>query len=111
MSEDHESRLGRDVSQGLVLFECGGEGNVKEDDPGDANLRPHLEIEGADARIEGCPHENVVHDGSAHAMRASKGAKEDGGGVDEEGHGDSGDDGGGKDGSKVVYNVGKPAST
>ena len=50
MCKHHEARSSGDVAVILVLLQCGREGHVKEQDPWDADLSPHLQIQRANLR-------------------------------------------------------------
>lgn len=52
VGQHHESHGGGDVAVGAVLLHGGGDGDVEEQHPRDAHLRPHLEVQRPDLRRE-----------------------------------------------------------
>lgn len=56
----HVEHAVRDVAEVLVLLYCTGEGEKKEQNPGDTNFSKHLEVDGAETGVEGDAHEVVV---------------------------------------------------
>lgn len=108
MCHDHECRWRWHVSVGLVLLKRGRERDVKENDPGHANLGPHLEIKLADAGVERSAHEDVVHEVTGHAVLSTR---DDGNNVRDQGDSHTKDDGHGHDGTKVVNDVRKTEKT
>ena len=97
---EQEGQLARDEAELLVLAGTGAERDEEEDEPGQAHLEEHLEVEQAeDARVELCAHEEVVDVVAGHAaLRAAVEGRGIGGDGDEE----AGDDGDGHEGAELV---------
>ena len=55
----------------LVLLAGTRDGHEKHDDPRDADLEPHLEVDGANAGIQACAHEDVVDEVARHTNLVS----------------------------------------
>lgn len=51
----------------FILLACARDGQEEHDNPRDADLRPHLQVDRADSRIEGGAHEDVVYEATRHA--------------------------------------------
>mmetsp|Transcript_40931 Transcript_40931/g.68690 ORF Transcript_40931/g.68690 Transcript_40931/m.68690 type:complete len:226 (-) Transcript_40931:308-985(-) len=68
MCKHHEARSSGDVAVILVLLQCGREGHVKEQDPWDADLSPHLQIQRANPRVQPRSHKQIIEEHSRHAV-------------------------------------------
>lgn len=87
----------------LVLLAGTRDGHEKHDDPRDADLEPHLEVDGANAGIQACAHEDVVDETSGHTNLVPCG---DGDEVHEEGHTEANDHGDSHEVTEVVDDLG-----
>jgi len=95
---------GSDISVVLVLLEATRNRESKEHEPRDANLAEHLEVDGADAGVEGGAHEEVIDNISGHAVG---GLGEDGVEIGEERNPPAEDHSDRHDGPVVVDECGK----
>ena len=62
---------GRNVSKLFVLFASTRNGKEEYDDPWNANLSPHFEVDGSKSGVQTCTHEVVVEEVAGHANLCS----------------------------------------
>lgn len=67
----------------FVLMAATRDGQKEDDDPGNANLRPHFQVNRTNTRVEAGTHEDIVYETPRHANLVST---RDGDKVDTKGH-------------------------
>lgn len=99
---------GSDISKGIVLLASTRDSKVENDDPRNANLSPHLQVNGTKARVKSSTHEVIVNEISRHAHR---GFRHDGVEVGKERNTEAIDHGNGHEVAIVVNDFGKTEDT
>lgn len=108
MSKDHESSRCSNVTTGLVLLESAGNRDVEQNRPWNTNFSPHLEVNDADAGVQGSSHEEIIHQVTRHTVI---GTLDMGGDENKSGQGETPDDSNSHNVAKVIDDVGKSEDT
>jgi hypothetical protein len=108
MSKNHEGSRGSNVTTGLVLLESAGNRDVKQNRPWNTNFCPHLEVNYANAGVQGSSHEKIIKQVARHTV---VGTLDMGGDENKSGQGEPPHDSNGHDVAKVINDVGKSENT
>jgi len=63
----HECHIGGDNAILFILLACARDRQEEDDNPRDADFRPHFQVHRADSRIERGAHEDIVYEVTRHA--------------------------------------------
>src|SRR6267154_4858170 len=66
-NEERVCAYGGDGAILLILLACARDGQEEHDNPRDADLRPHFQVNRANSRIESGAHEDIVYEVTRHA--------------------------------------------
>ena len=91
------------VSILLILLACTRDGHEKHDDPRDADLEPHLEVDRANAGVQARAHKDVVDEATRHTDLVPGGDCDE---VHEEGHTEADNHGDSHEVAEVVDDLG-----